>query len=265
MRIPVLSGREFTEQDSATSPAVAMVNEKYAQRHFPNQNPVGQHLSAKVSGTWRDVEIVGVVKNTNTGSLRAAPPATVYVPYFQQSNHSSVSLEIRTAGTIGDVAQQIRRTLESRFPDGALEVRPLSAQVDATIVQERLMAALASGFGLLALALAAVGVYGLLAYGVARRTKDIGIHMALGAQRRRVIALVLRGAWKSLLIGLAIGLPAAVAASRWVESMLFGLKATDPIAMAAAVLLLAAVAHIAAYLPAQKASRVDPLVALKYE
>jgi predicted permease len=265
MRIPVLAGREFTEQDSAAGPAVAMVNEKYAQRHFPNQNPVGQHLSAKISGTWRDVEIVGVVKNTNTGSLRAAPPATVYVPYVQQSNHSSVTLEIRAAGTLSDVAQQVRQTLQSRFPDAPVDVRPFSAQIAATIVQERLMATLASGFGLLALALASVGIYGLLAYGVARRTKEIGIHMALGAQRKRVVALVLRGARKSLLIGLAIGLPAALAASRWVESMLFGLKPTDPIAITAAVLLLATVAHLAAYVPALRASRVDPLVALRHE
>jgi ABC-type antimicrobial peptide transport system permease subunit len=127
------------------------------------------------------------------------------------------------------------------------------------------MATLASGFGLLALALASVGIYGLLAYGVARRTKEIGIHMALGAQRRKVIALVLRGARQSLLIGLAIGLPAAIGASRWVESMLFGLRPTDPVAIVAAVLLLATVAHIAAYVPALRASRVDPLVALRHE
>lgn len=265
MRIPVLSGREFTEQDSATSPAVAMVNEKYAQRHFPNQNPVGQRLAAKISGTWRDVEIVGVVKNTNTRSLRTTPSATVYVPYVQQSNHSSATLEIRAAGTFSDVAPKIRQALQSRFPDAPVDVRPFSAQVAATIVQERLMATLASGFGLLALALAGVGIYGLLAYGVARRTKEIGIHMALGAQRRRVIALVLRGARKSLLIGLAIGLPAAMAASRWVESMLFGLKPSDPIAIVAAVLLLATVAHVAAYVPALRASRLDPLAALRHE
>ena len=127
------------------------------------------------------------------------------------------------------------------------------------------MATLAGGFGLLALGLARVGISGLLAYGVARRTKEIGIHMALGARRKRVIGLVLRGARKSLVIGLAIGLPAALTASRWVESMLFGLTPSDPIAMTTALLLLAIVAHVAAYVPALRASRVDPLVALKYE
>jgi putative ABC transport system permease protein len=265
MQIPVLSGREFTERDSAASPGVAVINERYAQRHFRGGNPVGQHLTAKVSGAPRDLEIVGVVRNTNMRSLRLAPPATVYVPYVQQSNHSTATLEIRAAGTLGDVAQAVRQTLQSRLPDASVEVRPFTAQVAATIVQERMMATLASGFGLLALVLASVGIYGLLAYGVARRTKEIGIHMALGAQRKRVVAMVLRGARRSLFIGLAIGLPAAIGASRWVESMLFGLKPTDPVAITAAVLLLATVAHVAAYVPALRASRVDPLVALRHE
>jgi predicted permease len=268
MRIPVLSGREFTGQDSAASTAVAVVNERYAQRHFPGVNPVGLHLTAKLSGEPRDLEIVGLVKNTNTRSLRLASPSIVYLPYAQLPGNRgdrSATLEIRTAGRLGEVAPSLRQALQSRFPDAAVKVWPLSAQVDASFVQERMMATFAGGFGLLALGLASVGIYGLLAYGVARRTKEIGIHMALGAQRKRVIALVLKGARRSLLIGLAIGLPAALAASRWVESMLFGLKPTDPVAILAAVLLLATVAHVAAYLPALRASRVNPLVALRHE
>jgi predicted permease len=268
MRIPVLSGREFTWRDSETSTAVAVVNERYAQKHFPDQNPVGLHLTARLSGEPRDLEIVGVVKNTNTQSLRTAPPAIVYLAFAQlpgNRQNRAATLEIRTAAGPAEATPAVRQALQSRFPEAAVNISALSAQVDASIVQERMMATLAGGFGGLALGLASVGIYGLLAYGVARRTKEIGIHMALGAQRRRVIALVLRGARTSLVIGLAIGLPVALAASRWVESMLFGLKPTDPIAVVAAILLLAAVAHIAAYLPALKASRVDPLVALKHE
>jgi putative ABC transport system permease protein len=268
MRIPVLSGREFTAQDSAASSAVAVINERYAQRHFPGLNPVGLHLTARLSGEPRDLEIVGLVKNTNTRSLRLASPSIVYLAYPQLPGNRgdrSATLEIRTAGRLGDTAPSIRQALQSRFPDAAVRVGALSAQVDASFVQERMMATLAGGFGLLALGLASVGIYGLLAYGVARRTKEIGIHMALGAQRQRVIALVLKGARRSLLIGLAIGLPVALGASRWVESMLFGLRPTDPVAIVAAVLLLATVAHVAAYLPALRASRVDPLVALRHE
>jgi predicted permease len=268
MRIPVLSGREFTGRDSATSTAVAVVNERYAQKHFPQQNPVGRHLTARLSGAPRDLEIVGLVKNTNTRSLRTAPPAIVYLPFEQlpgNRQERAATLEIRTAGRLGEVTRTLRQALQSRFPEATVNVNPLAAQVDASIVQERMMATLAGGFGLLALGLASVGIYGLLAYGVARRTREIGIHMALGAQRRKVIALVLRGARRSLVIGLAIGLPLAMAGSRWVESMLFGLKPTDPVAIVAAVLLLATVAHLAAYVPAFRASRVDPLVALRHE
>ncbi len=265
MRIPVVAGREFTDQDSASSPAVAIVNERFAQRTFPNENPVGQRLSTKLNGTPRELQIVGVVKNANTRSLRAAPPATVFVAYTQLPRDRASTLEIRAAGALSDVTQDVRQTLQSRLPGVPIEVHPFAAQVDATIVQERMMATLASGFGLLALALASVGIYGLLAYGVARRTKEIGIHMALGAQRGKVIALVLKGARQSLLIGLAIGLPPAIGASRWVESMLFGLKPIDPVVMVAAVVLLAAVAHVAAYVPALRASRMDPLVALRHE
>jgi predicted permease len=265
MRIPVVAGREFTDQDSASSPSVAIVNERFAQQTFPNQNPVGQRLSTKLNGTPRELEIVGVVKNANTRSLRAAPPASVFVAYTQLPSGRASTLEIRAAGALSEVAQSVRQTLQSTLPDTPIEVFPLAAQVDATIVQERMMAMLASGFGLLALVLASVGIYGLLAYGVARRTKEIGIHMALGARRRSVIALVLKGARQSLLIGLAIGLPAALGASRWVESMLFGLRPSDPVAIVAAVALLAAVAHLAAYVPALRASRVDPMVALRHE
>ena len=268
MRIPVLSGREFTGQDSAASTAVAVVNERYAQRHFPGVNPVGRHLTARLSGEPRDLEIVGLVKNTNTRSLRLASPSIVYLAYAQLPGNRgdrSATLEIRTAGRLGDVTPSLRQALQSRFPDAAVIVWALSAQVDASFVQERMMATLAGGFGLLALGLASVGIYGLLSYGVARRTREIGIHMALGAQRKRVITLVLKGARRSLLIGLAVGLPAALGASRWVESMLFGLKPTDPLAIVAAVALLAGVAHIAAYVPALRASRVDPMVALRHE
>jgi predicted permease len=265
MQVHLLSGREFTHRDSADSPAVAVINQVFAQRHFSNQNPIGQHLSANVRGQRRDLEIVGLVKNTNAAGLRASPPPTVYVAYAQLTGDFPTTLAVRAAGPLGRTASAIEQVLRSKVPGAPIEVLPLSVQVQATMVQERMMATLAGGFGLLALTLACVGLYGLLAYSVARRTKEIGIRMALGAQATWVVALVLKGAARLVLVGIAVGLPAAWAASRWVESMLFGLTPTDPAAIGGAIVLLATAAQLAAYLPARRASRVDPLAALRHE
>jgi putative ABC transport system permease protein len=265
MQIHLLSGREFTDRDSAASPAVAIVNEAFAKRHFRNLDPVGQHLSANVRGHRRDLEIVGVVSNTNAAGLRAAPPPTVYVAYAQLTGDLPTTLAVRATGPVGHIASSLQHTLQSILPGELIEVHSLSAQVQATIVQERMMATLAAGFGLLALTLACVGIYGLLAYSVVQRTREIGIRMALGAPATRVVRLVLQDAARLVLIGIVIGLPVAWIASRWVESMLFGLTATDPSTIAGAMLLLTTASQIAAYLPARRASRVDPLAALRHD
>jgi ABC-type antimicrobial peptide transport system permease subunit len=164
-----------------------------------------------------------------------------------------------------DVTPALQRILQPLTPADPIDIVPLATQISGTLTQERLMAALGGGFGVLALALASVGIYGLLAYGVARRRREIGIRMALGARHGRVVRLVLSSAWWPLAAGVALGLPAAWIAARWIESMLFGLSATDPTTIAAAVLTLATVAHLAAWLPARRAARVDPLLALKCE
>jgi len=265
MQIRLLAGREFRDQDGADRPAVAIVNQRFAERFFPGQTAVGQHLSATVRGQRRDLEIVGLVANTNAAGLRAAAPATVYVAYTQLSGDFPTTMEIRAGAPIGQVMSGVRQVLQPKLPSAPIEVRALSTQVDATIVQERMMATIAGGFGLLALAIACIGLYGLLAYSVARRTKEIGIRMALGAQRSRVMGLVLGRATRLVVIGIAIGLPAAWAVSRLVESMLFGLKPADPATIIGAVVLLAVAAQIAAYVPAWRAARVDPLAALRHE
>jgi predicted permease len=265
LQIHLLSGREFTERDSAHSPGVAIVNEVFARRFFSNRNPVGQHLSATVRGPRRDLEIVGVVQNTNAAGLRAAPPPTVYVAYAQMADDVPATLVVRATGPLGRASAAIQQDLRSKVPGLPIEVLPLSAQVEATIVRERMVATLAAGFGLLALTLACIGLYGLLAYSVAQRTREIGIRMALGAPGRRIVALVLTGGTRLVLIGIALGLPAAWAASRSVESMLFGLTPTDPAAIGGAIVLLTTAAQLAAYLPARRASRVDPLTALRHE
>jgi predicted permease len=263
--IPLLAGREFTERDSAAAPAVAIVNERFAALHFNNQNPIGRHLAARVRGEQRDLEIIGIAKNTNAAGLRRPPPATVYVAYAQLTGDLPTTLEMRVAGPIGPVSSKLRQLLQSALPNTAVEVRHLAVQVDATTVQERMMATFATAFGLLALTLACIGVYGLLAYSVVRQTKEIGIRMALGAPRARVIADMLGGAMWLTSIGIAIGLPAAWAASRWTASLLFGVTPTDPSSVGTAIALLAASAFLAAYLPARRAAGVNPLDALRHE
>jgi predicted permease len=261
----VLSGREFTERDAAGTPGVAMVNEAFAHRHFAEENPVGEHLSARVRGQLRDLEIVGVVENTRAAGLREPPPPTVYVAYAQLNDNLPTTLSVRAMAPLGRAAAAIRQALQARLPNASIDVRPLSAQVEATIVQERMMATLAGAFGLLALTLACVGLYGLLAYGVAQRTREIGIRMALGAPATRVVRLVLGSGLRLVTVGIVVGLPAAWAASRWVQSMLFGLTPADPRVMLGAVVLLVAAAQLAAYVPARRAAHVDPVVALRHE
>jgi ABC-type antimicrobial peptide transport system permease subunit len=211
-----------------------------------------------------ELEIVGVVKNTLTEGLRRAPYPTVYVPYLQREPENA-SLEIRVAGSFSHVYQAVKQEIGAKLPDPTINIRGLTEQVDASLTQERAMAILADAFGLLGLVLATVGLYGLLAYNVARRTKEIGIRMALGAQRKRVIGMIVKGAVQLVVFGIALGLPAAWAASSLVKSMLFGLTPTDPATIAGAVAILATAALVAAYLPARRASRVDPMTALRHE
>jgi len=265
LQIQIVSGREFSEGDTAGSPAVAVVNETFAQRHFPDRNPVGERLAASVNGDKRDLEIVGVARNTSIAGLRQAPPSTVYVPYAQLNRNRAGSLAVRASGALGQAVSSLQQTLQARIPNMSIEVRPLSTQVAATLVRERLMATLAGGFGVLALALSCIGLYGLLAYTVAQRTREIGIRMALGAQSKRVVGLVIGRATKLVVVGLALGLPATWAGTQWIESMLFGLTPTDPMVLLGSIVLLAASAQLAAFLPARRASRVDPLVALRHE
>jgi len=265
MQTPLISGRDFTDRDSAEAQPVAVVNEAYARRFFPDRQPLGQYLSAVVRGARRDLEIVGVAKNTSAAGLRRRSPLTVYVAYRQLTGSFPTTLVIRARGNLAGMAAAIRRAIQPQMPDTAIEVLPLSAQIEAAMVQERVMAGLAGAFGALALVLASVGLYGLLAYTVARRTKEVGIRVALGAERARVVAMILGGAVRLVSIGILLGLPAAWAASRAVQSMLFGLKPADPATIGGAIVLLGAAALVAAYVPAWRASRIDPLTALRHE
>jgi ABC-type antimicrobial peptide transport system permease subunit len=176
-----------------------------------------------------------------------------------------VVFEVHVQGSVAQAAEALRSTLQPMLPGSAVEVRALDQQIERALVQERLMATLGAAFGILGLALAAIGVYGLLAYTVARRTNEIGIRLALGAMRHEVLWMVIRRALTLLGMGVAIGIPAALVASRLVSSMLFGVKGNDPLLIAAATVVLIATGLLAGVLPAWRASRVDPMVALRYE
>jgi ABC-type antimicrobial peptide transport system permease subunit len=210
------------------------------------------------------LQIVGVAHDTLNGNLRATPRPIVYVSYFQQASNSG-TLEVRAAGGISQIASSVRKELQPSFPNTPVEVRPLTDQMERTLIQERLMASLAGGFGVLGLLLACVGLYGLLAYSVVRRTKEIGIRMALGAGHSGVVWMVSRHALWLVGWGIVLGLPVAWALSRSVQSMLFGLTAMDPGIIVTAVLLLGVAGLVAAWLPAHRAARVDPMTALRHD
>ncbi len=265
MGIDILAGRPFGESDGAGASPVAIVNETFARRFLGKEPPLGRYLSAQVRGESRELEIIGLARDTLARDLRQAPPATVYVPYRQLTGAFPTTLVVRAAGVPASLAARLRDIVQPEMPDTPVEVRLLADQVGDVIVQERLMARLAAAFGALALGLVCVGLYGLLEYAVARRTREFGLRIALGASPLRIVAGVVGGAARLVLAGLLLGLPAAWAASRTVQSMLFGLKPNDATTVAAAVTILALAAIVAAGRPAARASRVDPIVALRQE
>jgi putative ABC transport system permease protein len=269
MGTPVALGREFTERDTADAPRVAIVNQAFARRYMPAESPLGQSLTVRSYPRPLEFEVVGVVKDAIYESLRAAAPPTVYCPVIQREGMRNtgfgVVFEAHVAGSPAQTAEVLRSTIQPTLPGSAVEVHALSEQIERALVQERMMATLATAFGILGLVLAAVGLYGLLGYTVARRTNEIGIRMALGAMRQEVLWMVIRHALVLLGIGVACGIPAAWAASRLVSSMLFGLTATDPLTIGAAIAVLCATSLLAGLAPAWRASRVDPMVALRHE
>jgi ABC-type antimicrobial peptide transport system permease subunit len=211
------------------------------------------------------LEIVGVARKTLYDGLRRAPYPEIYVPYYQLPDNIPSTLEAHVRGRMGQAAQAIQKEVQVKLPESSVEVRPLSEQVEAAMTQERILATLASGFGALALVLACIGLFGLLHYAVARRTREIGIRIALGAEKSGVIAMEMRRALRLVAAGIALGLPVVWIASRWVKSLLFGLAPTDPATMTGAAVLLVTAALGAAYVPARRASKVDPMTALREE
>jgi len=266
MGIPLILGRAIGPADTSGAPKVAVINETLSHRYFANSNPIGRRLGGdeKTSG---DIEIVGVVGDARYADLRRDVPPTIYFPYMQQPEHlGPMHFEIRTVGDPTDMMTSVRRVAQSvgkNLP--LLEVKTQAEQIDQTLFQERLFAKLSGFFGLLALTLACVGLYGMMSCAVARRTNEIGVRMALGAERHNILAMVMREALILVTLGVALGIPAALAATRVISTMLYGLRPTDPLTMTVSASVMIAVAAFAGYLPARRATKVDPMVALRYE
>jgi predicted permease len=263
--IPVLSGRAFDQRDTIPKAArVAILNETAARRCFPGENPVGRRFGYG-SGSTGDVEVIGIVRDTKYDTLRMPAPPVVYTA-FPRSTSRAATFEVLTVGDPGSVLQAIRIAVRQADPSVPL-VRPTTqtAEIDQRMGQERALAIWYSGFGVLALLLGSVGLFGVLATSVARRTSEIGIRMALGARRGQVIRSVLRESMTMVGWGLAIGLALALSAGRLISSVLFGLAPSDPTTVVAAIGTLVGVSLLAAYLPARRAAHVDPLIALRQD
>jgi predicted permease len=267
MSIALVAGRDFTSRDDSTAPRVAIVNEKLAQRLWPGESVLGRRIECpSMQGPPRPpIEIIGVAKDTKYRSLLLEPPPVIYLP-LQQNYDGRETLLVRTAGDPANVVPALRSLVAKINPDlPVYGVKSMSEQVADSLWQQRMAAILIGCFGALALILAAVGLYGVISHWVAQRTNEIGIRMALGANSRNIVRLVLGKGMAVALLGVVLGAVVTQGATRAMSSLLYGVGTTDAETMAAVSLLLTAVALIASYLPARRATKVDPMVALRDE
>ena len=265
LSVPILQGRDFISRDMAdAAPPALVVSQNFARRAFPGQNPVGQHV---ICAGRRNCEIVGVVPDVRYSNLRGEAGDVIYQTFLHgPTGRGQMVLHVRVARQADHIIPALRREVGAVDPNlPAFEIQTLASEIDAVLVRERLLSLLSTLFGGLAAVLAAVGLYGVMAYAVARRTKEIGIRMALGAAPHNLRRQVLGETLGLAALGIILGLPLAFGATRFIASQLFGLRATDPIVLLSATLFMVLTALIAGYLPARRASRIDPLVALRAE
>lgn len=268
MGIRLLLGRGIKQGDTSNSPKIAVVNEAFAQRFLGGRNPIGHRFRFESRGDAnRDYEIVGMAQDAKYANLRIAPRPTAYLPFSQMPVPlGRIHFELRTASDPMAFVPTVRRVVRELDPDLPLaDIKTQSEQIAETLVQERLFARLSSFFGGVALILACIGLYGLMAYTAKRRTGEIGIRMALGAQRSDILKMVMKETLAMVALGIVIGILASLAATRLISNMLYGLKPTDPLTLAIATSVILGVVMLAGYLPARHASRVDPAAALRSE
>lgn len=269
MGIPILRGRGFSDRDTANAPHVAIVNQMFVRRYLPNTNPLGQTLRTEPEPNYPATlyQIVGVIPDTKYDDIRGDTPPMTFAPalQFPEDTEGFAELMIYSKAPEAQVISTVKRVLSEKYPEAVITGGSFQAGIREGMVRDRLMATLSAVFGLIAALLAMVGLYGVTSYFVANRRPEIGVRMALGAGRRQVIRMILKETGMLLVIGIVIGTAMSFVAARGASSLLFGLKPYDPLTIAAAVLLLAAISALANYLPARRASQVDPMIALRYD
>jgi predicted permease len=275
--ISLLAGRDFDDRDVSFEPGdpeaqvpaykVAIVSENFARHYFKDQSPIGRHIGFGGNpGTKTPIEIIGVVKDAKYTGVRDEIPRTVYFAFMENAFAGGAVMYVRTAARPEAAFGSIRQAMQQLDPNIPMyNTRTLEAQADQSLLNERLVATLSSAFGVLATLLAVIGLYGVMAFTVARRTREIGVRMALGAVQGDVIWLVMREVVILVGSGMLLGLAGAWALSRYVSSQLYGVGGTDPVTIVAAVAILGGVALLAGYIPARRATRVNPVLALRYE
>ncbi len=268
LEMPILAGRDFDERDTAVSPRAAIVNQELARKLFGGANPVGRRFLMKNFGdvTVPAFEIVGLVKNSQYDDLREDFPPIAFFPRAQERTPDAFSqVFVKSSAPLSGLVTSIKKELSSTNPEISVQFQVFKTQIRESLLRERLLATLSGFFGLLAALLATIGLYGVMAYLVVRRTNEIGIRMALGAAPHDIATMILREATALLVMGLAVGTALALGAARAAGAMLFGLKPHDPLTIVMAAALLGAAAVAASYLPARRAARVEPMEALRYE
>jgi hypothetical protein len=268
MQIPLLRGRAIDARDRPGAPYAAVINEEFARTFFGAGDPIGQRVTLPNACATCDIEIVGVAASARYGRLKEAAPSTIFLSLSQAvwGPVGEVTYELRTAGNPLGAARAARDIVERADPRTPVtRIETQRALIEAMFNREMTFARLCTTFALVALAIACVGLYGTVLYGVTRRTSEIGIRIALGAQRATVVWMVLREMLTLTAIALAVSVPTIFGASKLVESFLFGVKRNDPLAVAAAVVTMVGATLLAGYLPARHASRIDPMLALRHE